>query len=763
MNPELNPQDAELAKLLERSAQAIQPSSAFTAELEDKLNNSQKPQRAESSPAWKNILPSLGWVASLAVLALVFSWAIKNFLPTTPQPASGATPTKVAPAPQGIPYDFNGTTLYLNAPLPAAQADMPIYSIRAEQFASAESVRALAEQFHMQGQLYKTPGFTQDEFLVVDGERRLQVRSDQYFTYYPDYPRWQKPLFVESKAPDAEAQIAAFFSENGFNFPYSVEYNEAFGSYFANAINPDGAIIVNESMPSYGARFHFDEQGIVAVEFSLLSFESVGAYGILSAEQALQIALSASSQRMQMGLMSVSVTPQIWYREYPFDETITYWGYMTSLPSAEGAEQLVTIDGYTATGNIADMPANIQFVFVQVTGQFHSENGAKTFAVDTWSVYDGYEDSLGGRIELTVAGPQVATQDRGDIPLAPLPTGFPIPIENAYISGVLADGVFQWKTIQDFGDVEGFGGGGGGGGGPGFFLINLSGTPVPLPTPEIFPTPIPFDQLPTGQVFEGLTGTLTVNIRVSEDGAKRTEYLFMADPGQSEIAFMFLEGDNLEALNDLQNRPLKVWGRLDHYDKFGNPILLVERYEVPYPDLQSQIIRGKITAAEVNGEVVSLFLAEDGVTYAMVGPNGIASGSSGVKGDGSVEMQAEVLMVPGETYAGYPALRVFSLASAFDENGDPFEMGMSSSEPNTFPENSTASIDYYLVVDKVELVYYLADQRYLPVDAIGLQPYIQPVWRFTGHTSDGSIFVILVQALQDIFLQPDPAYYRQPG
>ncbi len=760
MNPELNPQDAELAKLLERSAQAIQPSSAFVAELEDKLNNSHQPQRGGSS-AWKNIFPTLGWAVSLAVLALGLNWTIKTFVPlATPQPASGAIPTEALP--QGIPYDFNGTPLYLNAPLPAAQADMPIYSIRAEQLATEESVRALTAQFHMQGQLYKTPGFTQDDFLLVDGNRRLQVRSDQYFTYYPDYPRWQKPLtFVESKAPDAEAQIAAFFSENGFNFPYSVEYSEAFGSYFANALNPDSAIIVNESIPSYGARFHFDELGIVAVEFSLLSFESVGTYGILSAEQALQIALSASSQRMQMSSTSVSIAPQVWHREYPFDEAITYWGYVTSLPSAEGAEQLVTIDGYTATGNISDVPANTQFVFVQVTGQFHTENGVRTFAVDSWSVYDGYDDSLGGRIELTAAGPQISTEDRGDIPLAPLPTGFPIPMENAYITGVNVDGIFEWKTIQDFGGKFGFGGGGGSGGSP-FFLVNLSGTPVALPTPQIFPTPIPLDQMPTGQIFEDVSGTLSVNIRFSEDGTERTEYVFILDSNLGDISYVALEGAGLEELLAQHNRPLKVWGTVTHYDQYGNAVLLVERYEVPYPNLQAQILHGKITAAEGDGEVVQLFITNDGITYAMLGSTGVA-GEGGVKGDGSAEMQVEVLIIPGETYAGYPAIRVFVSALAFDGQGNPFEMGMSSSEPNVFPEIPAAPENFYYVIEKVELVYYIADQRYISADAEGLQPYIQPVWRFTGHTSDGSVFIILVQALQENFLQPDPAFYIQPG
>jgi hypothetical protein len=30
---------------------------------------------------------------------------------------------------------------------------------------------------------------------------------------------------------------------------------------------------------------------------------------------------------------------------------------------------------------------------------------------------------------------------------------------------------------------------------------------------------------------------------------------------------------------------------------------------------------------------------------------------------------------------------------------------------------------------------------------------VQPVWRFAGHTKDGAIFEILVQAVRDEYLQ----------
>jgi hypothetical protein len=78
--------------------------------------------------------------------------------------------------------------------------------------------------------------------------------------------------------------------------------------------------------------------------------------------------------------------------------------------------------------------------------------------------------------------------------------------------------------------------------------------------------------------------------------------------------------------------------------------------------------------------------------------------------------------------------------------------------PNTenyFPPSAT--------IEKVELMYFVTNQRW-QVDHLDDGPqYIQPAWRFYGHYSDGNEFEILVQALKQEFLLPELAPYILPG
>jgi hypothetical protein len=58
-------------------------------------------------------------------------------------------------------------------------------------------------------------------------------------------------------------------------------------------------------------------------------------------------------------------------------------------------------------------------------------------------------------------------------------------------------------------------------------------------------------------------------------------------------------------------------------------------------------------------------------------------------------------------------------------------------------------------IEKVELAYFTSDRRYYPESEPGNEPpYLQPVWIFSGHSSDGSEFEFIVQALKDEFLSP---------
>lgn len=66
-------------------------------------------------------------------------------------------------------------------------------------------------------------------------------------------------------------------------------------------------------------------------------------------------------------------------------------------------------------------------------------------------------------------------------------------------------------------------------------------------------------------------------------------------------------------------------------------------------------------------------------------------------------------------------------------------------------------------IESIELAYYVRYPPYVLADpSAGIQ-YLQPVWRFYGHYSNGDEFEILVQALKEEYLLPEPAPYTPPG
>ena len=76
-----------------------------------------------------------------------------------------------------------------------------------------------------------------------------------------------------------------------------------------------------------------------------------------------------------------------------------------------------------------------------------------------------------------------------------------------------------------------------------------------------------------------------------------------------------------------------------------------------------------------------------------------------------------------------------------------------SSNPITLDASPTDTTGQILTVENIELVYYADDMRFaLPDNSVPLS-YAQPVWRFNGHSDNGDLFEILVQALTDEYLQ----------
>ena len=824
--------EKNIAEILEKAAARITPEAGFQAELEKQLKDVHKPN--ERFVMFKNntLFPTLGIIGGLAILLLALNWAFHSLAPKTIPGADGTPlPTQLlegSPTPQATPnaksYDWHGTKLYLKAPLPDTPAQANIYIAQAYPPATMDNVHALAAQFGMSGQIYAAPpelgGSSANDYLVVDGNQRLQVRSDQYFAYYPDYPKYTQSSYKPGSPSNATQLIDGFMQAHSFAYPYRIEKSEMYGGWYVTPLTPDGFPIHYEFFNASGFLFTFDNSEIISVNASLMKYtQAGGAYQIRTAQDALQMLLGTNTGLYGTLGGSHSATRPIkgWSRVHPPNQTVTTYGWMSSSKSFDGSAPLVTFDGYTTTGNLSDITAPLANTFVEVTGQFQVVDGLDTFKIESWKIYDGHEDSLTGTIQRIGLDVVIETPDRGSFTLPDIPADFPLPMENAFVVGVAQGNIFEWNSIDDR-FQNGGAGGGGGSNGSGFYKLNLTGTPVPLPTVEPIPQPVgggggigvtytvqagdtlgkiasengvSVDTLmkgngladtvifvgqtlvipgtiaqPTiGQKIENLRGMIYINIFKGSDGSQRTQYGFSTKDAQ--LPFISLEGADPQNLQNNNGRPADIWGTVDRFEHDGTPVVMVDRMEIPFPGLKFQILRGTQKSVEIQGQSVILFTAEDGTSYVQAAPDGTPDNllTAGVQGD---QILLETLAIPGDNFGGYSTIRAFSAAMAINpKNGQPMEMQITADQPQVIDQSQTqppAHIDSTtLTIEKVELVYYVPDQRNLTPNA-GAEPvYIQPAWHFYGHNSNGDEFEFLVQALKDEFLLPELAPYTPPG
>jgi hypothetical protein len=269
-----------------------------------------------------------------------------------------------------------------------------------------------------------------------------------------------------------------------------------------------------------------------------------------------------------------------------------------------------------------------------------------------------------------------------------------------------------------------------------------------------------------GQRIEGLRGILMVTIHKQTDGSQSVEYGLYPKPNDGPFYFATLEGNDVQMLEANHNRPVDIWGTVTGVDQNGMPKIEVERYEIPYPDIEFQILTGKQEATELEGEQLALFTTPDGTTYAQLTSNGFPDIT--ILGEEGSDVILQVLAIPGDSFGGYPALRVFDGAMAVNpKDGQPTQFTGSADQANIVDESVQPGMENFvppeLTIESVELVYYAPDPRTRRQDTGSAAIYLQPAWRFYGHYSDGSEVEFLVQALKPEDLLPELEPYTGPG
>jgi LysM repeat protein len=838
----MNRDDEAIARKLDQVAEQTHANAQFAAELEEQLRNAYQPK----SSWFAQISPTLRWVALMVLLALVLSWSIKSLIPM-PQPAMDNTPVvletatplpSVPPDENATPtiprdgYNWRGTKFHLDTSLPTTPTEASVHLFQADQQLSIEEAHTLAQQLGIEGGIYMASN--DGGYTITNGKQQLGVQvlnnGSMHFVYSADPDSYHYPFMSGGRnisPEDASRAIDNFLKTHGFDFNYQLEKGASIpGYYYVLPLTEDGLTIRHDHNRPAGMEFIVTDEGqIILVISDLIGHDTVGSFGIKTAEEAFQQVL-ASSNSIQNGVLEYVHSGGIseeyyWDRRYPDNQTITIYGYSGAIPSVEaGKPPLVSIDQYTVQGQIEGLDKLTNYALdyrplVEATGQFSTSNGIRIFNVESWKITDGRaywaEGSLvlkDGAVTMSVEGKDHVLPDvPEDVPL-----GTPYSEGNSQISveGYLVNEDFIWQTIFYYPDAGLNQGGGGGGGGTGFYKLNLSGTPVPFPSPTAQPS-IPhtvregdtcgglalffgvsvrsivtLNNLPAnciisvgqtlfipgqqtenpyvGRRFEGQRGTLMINIYNKADGNMSNEFVFMSTNEDGSLLYALLEDVSLEELLAYQNRPIDIWGTVNYVNESGISVIAVERYEAPYPDLQFQIVQGTQDNIEIDGNPVTIFTTDDGKSYVQMSPDG--SLSIAIVGDIGDKVSAEVLIIPDELFQGYPTMRMFNIGLATNpKNGEPVTISVTADQPNVM-DGVIAPEDYVppdATIEKVELVYYIPDPR-SALPALNSPPqYIQPAWRFYGHYSNGDEFEILVQALKQEFLLPELAPYTPPG
>jgi LysM repeat protein len=121
-----------------------------------------------------------------------------------------------------------------------------------------------------------------------------------------------------------------------------------------------------------------------------------------------------------------------------------------------------------------------------------------------------------------------------------------------------------------------------------------------------------------GQRMEGSRGIFSMTTYRKADESQRVEYGLNLNPNESPFFYVILEGADLQEIQTYHNRPVDIWGTIERVDQNGNPVVKVERYEIPFPDLNFQLLQGKQRMTQIDGLDVALFTAPDGTTYAQL-------------------------------------------------------------------------------------------------------------------------------------------------
>jgi len=644
------------------------------------------------------------------------------------------TSENATPVPEDGGYAWRNTTLYLAQPLPQSSTDAQVYSLKLNQPVTRDDVLALAQRFYLQGEVQELPPDFSNGigYMLTAGTQKLEVQSNNHFVFYTNYTAAALGTISEEQA---RTVIDSFLKKYGFNFEYRVEGMPGLSAqqFAITPLTPDGAEIRTDYLMPIRYEVIIDGTGqILAFSGFLLDYETLGTFQLIMADEAFQSVLNDDQQFGRMESvrgngggggggpgfykLNLSGTP------VPFPTAITQSN------GIQGSVEYIV----TANDTLSSIAASFGVTLEQLV---QANNLSDTDHVNTGQklILPIAQQGNAGYAYTVVEGDTCQSiANIFNISVDDLITSNNLPADCSTLSidQVLVIPNMQISTVQE----------------------------ISLPDAQ----PI---QLEIGQRIEGERGIFQVNIY---EESQLIWYSFFGTTIENiNLPHLILEGDDLQSMQKYNNLPINLWGTVERFDQFGKPIVKIDRYEIPFPDLNFQIIEGTQKMMEIDGKNVLTFTTDDGTTYVQIAFLDVPLDENYLAGNEGDKVILEVLIIPDETYKGYPTLHMYSGNLAVDPiSGNTNKLKITANQFNTYDEPSVTAEVYMpptATIEKVELVYYLPNLQSGNINPSADAKYIQPAWRFYGHYSTGDEFEILIQALQPEFLLPQLAPYTPPG
>lgn len=787
----LSPQETILADQLLALAQASQPDPRFAATLEKRLQAAVGQQTAPGGlqalrSTFSNllkrkpltmfnriVLPLAG--AAVLVLLAVFALPLLNPKELPLLPALGSVSASAQGSSSGevsLEGYFTGTEFILQTELPSVPQRVPVFQRSALQL-DIETVRRAARLFDVSGPVYlqSFPGMNdafgdQTSYSIFDGPRR--VTMDSWGNLY--YSSGLAPANENGPSHDQAVKIARQFIDKHalFELPYQEEVTPGDTSV-TFVLAPDGRPSENSQM--YVALTPDGQMSTLSYVYGLADLNEVGRYPLRSAQQAWESLISGQlpSGRLEFNLETPDAyvsAGQFWFPRYLPGE----WAEISGLPvfftPAPGENSSLRVQ-------VGDLPLSAEPEKLQalsskatdnmrVWGQVRqAEGGSLVLEMEGWDLaagpggepFTGLIQRQGDQVCLQRTDGQVFTLLHTSSDLvnglsvsgagwqtSQVINGYPV-LEWIYLQSppeqpVLDENGQPVEEQVSYSMSAGYRSGGEDGG--------TEESPI-APAPPLEP----------GQTVQGLEGQLLAWVNEHPDGSRTVEaWLYemplspVSDDGIPGWNIL-LTGDGMAGIEQLDRLWVRLWGT--YTDEDGQPTIQVERYEQADPHQQYQAWLGKSEMTQVQGQNVALFTARDGQQYILASslrqPDMLQPYLSP-----DAQMIVEGVLHP-ETFGGFPVIEeaIFQSASSAQTSLEDYQL-------TPRPEVSQAPGEFSLLpakayISKVELVYYFS---LAPLSALAGDPalrFVQPVWRFSGYTDDGSIFEIFIQAVDDSHIQ----------